>query len=214
MIRGCYDRLYYNIKVYHHQQAQSSSKELLLQVTANMSVPSLKTTAIFTILTTALLIPIECSRITPFEDESFVTKVCKKTPYFDLCMTILFPDRRSYGADAKGLAKIVIERDWNVAKEIQAQAWSLAHDGRKSHDVRSKCGKCALEYNEIVLQLIPRAMRMVDVGKYGVSIEELKDAARKAKACDEQFKGKGASPIINMSVHDISLVAVAIIKLI
>jgi len=129
-------------------------------------------------------------------------------------MTILFPDRRSYGADTKGLAKIMIKKDWNVAKEIQAQASSLARDGRKPRELRSKCGKCAAEYNEIVSELIPRAMKMVDAGKYGVSIQELKDAARKAQACDEQFKGKEPSPIVNMSVHDISLVAVAIIKLI
>ncbi|XP_019103854.2 cell wall / vacuolar inhibitor of fructosidase 2 [Beta vulgaris subsp. vulgaris] len=175
----------------------------------------LKISSTFCILIT-LFISIKCSSsLARQEEQDLVTKVCKQTHYFDLCMSILYPDSRKYTTDTKGLAKIVMQKDLTVSKEILDAVLSLAHDKGKSRYVREKCSKCYDNYKTIVVTLLPYATKSLDFGKKDDAIRVLKYTAYYAKACDDEFLKKGMKrPFENMSVHDMSILVADIVKLI
>ncbi|XP_074306540.1 uncharacterized protein LOC141641791 [Silene latifolia] len=172
---------------------------------------SLKMITVYVFMT--LFLMTESSRLAAFRETDMVTEVCKKTLYFDLCMTILFTDSRKHTSDTKGLAKIVLEKDKYIATQILSEVQSLARDTGKRREIREKCGQCAKGYNGIVSKLLPAANKFLDSNKYSSSIEQLKKVANDAKSCDEQFsKANMTEPFNNMSVHDITMVAVGVIQ--
>ena len=163
----------------------------------------------------ALFFLLECSSSLALQQESDVAALCKKTKQFDLCMTIIYPDTRHYGTDPVRFAKIVLDSDSRVAKEILDALKSLTSDKGKAPVVRQKCGKCFEEYKAIVYTLLSTAKKALDSGKNGrgAAIQAFKDIANDAKVCDDQFPD-GDEPFDNMSVQNISMLAVELVQLI
>ncbi|KAL2921077.1 Cell wall / vacuolar inhibitor of fructosidase 1 [Bienertia sinuspersici] len=180
-----------------------------------MNSNSLKIATTLLVLTTLFSL-LECSSLLAHEEEKdFVMNLCKKTHNYDLCMSIIYQDTRKYGTDPKRFAKIVMEKELNVATEILVALESLASDKSESPKIREKCGKCFGKYKAIVYTLLPTAKKALDSGKIGQggAIQAFKDVANYAKACSDQFS-KGSEPFINMSVHDMSMLAIDLVQLI
>ncbi|KDP45596.1 hypothetical protein JCGZ_17203 [Jatropha curcas] len=85
-----------------------------------------------------------------------------------------------------------------------------------SLEERQELRVCADRYSVIIRGDVPQSIEALRTGNYNFAYEGASDAAAEAMSCEEGFSRVGKSPIseINIAVHDVSVVAASINKII
>ncbi|EEF36859.1 cell wall / vacuolar inhibitor of fructosidase 1 [Ricinus communis] len=169
------------------------------------------------LLVFVFIFPVINAAIPSIFGSNLIEKTCRKTPYYQLCISTLVSNPHSFDADIEGLAKIMVHtidakatHTLNRINELleQSQRGSRSHDQKEQQELRD----CADRYNEILKGDVPQAMQALHKGNFRSAKERTFDAAAEAISCEEEFSGQSPLSDMNMKVHDISVVAASILK--
>ncbi|GKV37896.1 hypothetical protein SLEP1_g45865 [Rubroshorea leprosula] len=150
--------------------------------------------------------PIQC-------DDDLIEQICKKTPFYDLCLASLKSNPTTIPMDIKGLATtmadIVLSNATDTLDFIQSEI-KQASDPQMERAL----AYCAELYIPVVKYNLPQAIEALSKGQYAFAADGISDAAKEADACEKNFSGSLKSPLTvrNKLVHSLSDVAVAIVK--
>lgn len=172
-----------------------------------MRAPICNCTPIFFLLLilTISLPPIQCD---------LVDQICKKTPFYDLCIATLKSNTNSKASDVKGLASemadILLANATDTLNYIRAQI-TQAPDPKMERAL----AYCAELYIPVVKYNLPQAIDALSKGQFAFASDGISDAAKEADACEKNFSGSMKSPLSdrNKLLHSLSDVAVAIVKI-
>ncbi|XP_022760716.1 cell wall / vacuolar inhibitor of fructosidase 1 [Durio zibethinus] len=168
---------------------------------ASVSSPS-----IFLLLLTISLPSIQC--------DDLVDQICKKTPFYDLCISTLRSNTNSTDLDVKGLASVVADillaNATDTLNYIQAQI-----NQTSDPQMERALAYCAELYIPVVKYNLPQAIDALSKGQFTFASYGISDAAKEADACEKNFSGSLKSPLSdrNKLLHSLSDVAVAIVKI-
>ncbi|OMO53478.1 Pectinesterase inhibitor [Corchorus capsularis] len=145
-----------------------------------------------------------------------VDQICKKTPFYDLCISTLRSNSNNSAesSDVKGLASvaadILLSNATDTLNYIQSQI-SQTSDPQMERAL----AYCAELYIPVVKYNLPQAIEALSKGKFEFASDGISDAAKQADACEKNFSGSLNSPLSdrNKLLHSLSDVAVAIVKL-
>ncbi|OMO58511.1 Pectinesterase inhibitor [Corchorus olitorius] len=142
---------------------------------------------------------------------NLVETTCKKTPFYNLCLSTLQSDPRSSKADVAGLAHIGADKVKARATATLRQITVLLK-GAKDPKLKTALTECLDLYNTIIKYDIPVAIDAVVKGNPKFGVESAADAANEANDCERRFI---KSPISgsNKAVHDLSSMVASIVQL-
>ncbi|KAJ0092141.1 hypothetical protein Patl1_24839 [Pistacia atlantica] len=147
------------------------------------------------------------------DNDDLIEKICRKTPFHDLCVATLQPIANTPGSNIKGLAS-------SVANIVLGNATDTLHyiEGliKQTSDPKEEraLAECAELYISVVKYELPQAIEALSKGQYGFANYGISDAAKLVDQCDKGFPGKSGSPLSdrNKLIHSLSQIAVAIIN--
>lgn len=140
-------------------------------------------------------------------DTSLIQTTCNKTPYNNLCVSVLQSDARSSAAhDVERLAVIAAEKLSGEAKKTLKQVELLAGKDRRYKT-------CLDAYNIVVDADVPEILQATP-GNPKFAEQGANDVGVEAESCGKSIKGsKSDIGDRNKFVHDWSLVVSAIVRL-
>ncbi|GAB4842538.1 hypothetical protein Ancab_012512 [Ancistrocladus abbreviatus] len=138
-----------------------------------------------------------------------VTRICRKTPNFYVCVTIL---NGSPARDVKSLALSAINALKAKVTNAQKVVNTILGKSKEPGFVQS-LKNCQNKYHFIQANNIVQAYAEVQIRDFVPAEDAIGDVANKVGACDGGFTGKLKSPLafINKEIQDIARVIVAII---
>ncbi|GLU08544.1 hypothetical protein SLE2022_254500 [Rubroshorea leprosula] len=137
---------------------------------------------------------------------TIIQPTCKKTPFYDLCVSVLQTDSRSATADVQGLAVVAADKLAGKSTATLKQITSLA-----KKDPRYKA--CLESYNIVVKYDMQEILQAVS-GDPKFAEQGASDVANEADTCGKSIQSfKSVVADSNKFVHDFSLVVVAIVRL-
>ncbi|WCJ34971.1 hypothetical protein M5689_016247 [Euphorbia peplus] len=145
-----------------------------------------------------------------------IDQTCKRTPYYELCVYSLLSNPHSFSTDINGLAKIMV---YNIEAQTSLGLHRinniLEHGQSIKPKDRQRLKDCANRYKAIIKGDVPESIEAIKTGNYKFAEEGTFDAANEAMSCEQEFTG-GSSPLsdANVAVHDVSVVAASIVKII
>ena len=151
----------------------------------------------------------QCAALPP--DGDLIVRICRQTPFYDLCISSLKSKPQSSGADVTGLALIMVDELKTKATETLNHVNGLLHGNpRLKRPLRS----CADKYRAVIGGDIPEAVEALQKGNPKFAEQGANDAADEAGSCEDGFSGSGGSPLTekNKAVHDVAAVAAAIVR--
>ncbi|XVE82300.1 hypothetical protein DITRI_Ditri15bG0137100 [Diplodiscus trichospermus] len=143
-----------------------------------------------------------------------VDQICKKTPFYDLCISTLRSNTNTNGSDVKGLASVMA--DTLLANATDTLSYIRAQINQTSDPQMERAlAYCAELYIPVVKYNLPQAIDALSKGQFAFASDGLSDAAKQADACEKKFSGSTKSPLSdrNKLLHGLSDVAVAIVKI-
>ncbi|XVF38897.1 hypothetical protein REPUB_Repub20aG0142500 [Reevesia pubescens] len=145
---------------------------------------------------------------------NLIETTCKRTPFYNLCVSTLQSDPRGSNADGAGLAHIGADKLKVKATATLRQITGLLK-GAKDPKLKMALRKCFDLYNIIIKYDVPVAIQAVSLGDPKFGVQYLTDAAIEADSCERSFKNQPKFPISssNKVVHDLSNVVASIIQL-
>ncbi|XP_011019524.1 PREDICTED: uncharacterized protein LOC105122226 [Populus euphratica] len=167
------------------------------------SVSSLSILLLYTLLLSAPLPLTQCGDL--------VDKICKKTPFYDLCVLSLQPNS---GTDVKSLASkmanLVLSNVTDTLNFIQGLVKQ-----ETGTSLERPLAECAELYIPVVKYNLPQAIDALIRGRYGFANYVFSDVSKQADACEKHFSGENESPLTerNKLISNLSDVAVAIINI-
>ncbi|XP_022760929.1 cell wall / vacuolar inhibitor of fructosidase 1-like [Durio zibethinus] len=149
-----------------------------------------------------------------YSDNNLIETTCKKTPFFDLCVSTLKSDPRSSTADVAGLALIAADSVKAKALATLNQVTGLIKSATDPKLLKA-LNHCFDSYNNILQVDIAAAIQAIVKRDSKFAVNSATDAANKAQGCDNGFANPPKSPISNgnKAVHDLSVVLESIAKL-
>ncbi|XVF66084.1 hypothetical protein PTKIN_Ptkin10aG0005800 [Pterospermum kingtungense] len=147
-------------------------------------------------------------------DDDLVDQICRKTPFYDLCISTLRSNSNTTNSDVKGLASvmadILLANATDTLNYIQAQI-----NQTSDPQMERALAYCAELYIPVVKYNLPQAIDALSKGQFEFASDGLSDAAKQADACEKNFSGSMKSPLTdrNKLLHSLSDVAVAIVKI-
>ncbi|KAE8666531.1 hypothetical protein F3Y22_tig00112498pilonHSYRG00309 [Hibiscus syriacus] len=146
---------------------------------------------------------------------NLIERTCRQTPFYDLCMWSLKPSPESRDANVNKLAQIVVESLKTQATETLDLIDELLQDGLSLNPVMKKAlTSCAERYNVIIRGDVPEINEALKTGNYKSAEKGANDAAIEANSCEIEFPAKSPLSDMNKVVHDVSVVAASIVKII
>lgn len=147
------------------------------------------------------------------DDDDLIEKICKRTPFYDLCLATLQPISNTSSSDIKGLAS-------SMANIVLGNATDTLHyiEGliKQTSDPKEEraLAECAELYISVVKYELPQAIEALSKGQYGFANYGISDAAKLVDQCEKGFSGTKESPLSdrNKLIHSLSQIAVAIIN--
>ncbi|GMP57152.1 hypothetical protein CsSME_00021355 [Camellia sinensis var. sinensis] len=141
---------------------------------------------------------------------SLITTTCQKTPFYQLCISTLTADPRSRSSNLTTLGLIVVDATKIKSTSTLTQINKLINS---TPQLRGPLKNCVDLYNGI-LGVIPTAVEALTKGNPKFAESSMVDAANEAESCEKSF-GQSKSPLSDMNkvVHDLSVVATAIIRM-
>ncbi|XP_022761287.1 cell wall / vacuolar inhibitor of fructosidase 1-like [Durio zibethinus] len=145
---------------------------------------------------------------------NLIETTCKKTPFYNLCVSTLQSDPRGSSADVAGLARIGADKVKEKATATLGQITGLL-TGAKDPKLKMALRDCVDYYNAIIKYDVPVAIEAIAKGNPKFGVQSLNDAANEADACERKFQNQPKFPISdsNKVVHDLSAVVASIVQL-
>lgn len=148
------------------------------------------------------------------ENGELVDQICKKTPFYDLCSSILHSNPLSPKTDLKGVALLMVKNILANATDTLSHIEGLIKQ-TSDHQLEQALAFCAETYIPIVKYTLPQAADAISQGRFGFASYCISDAVKEVNTCDKKFSGSTQSPLgdRNGFVQKLVNVASAIIKL-
>ncbi|KAH8495521.1 hypothetical protein Peur_055764 [Populus x canadensis] len=161
------------------------------------------------LFTATLLLTSQCTIVQSAAND-LIAQTCKHTPYYSLCVTSLKSVTKSSGADVQGLALIMVDI---VRAKASTALRFVNQELKRSPGLRRPLRFCASCYDAILTADIPEAIEALQKGDPKFAENGTNDAAVEATSCEDGFRGKSPLTNLNRAVHDTSVVASAITRL-
>ncbi|OAY27627.1 cell wall / vacuolar inhibitor of fructosidase 1 [Manihot esculenta] len=146
------------------------------------------------------------------QSSDLIQQICKKTPFYDLCVSSLTPQNPI--TDVKALASTITTLVLSNATDTLSYIQELIKQGADTQ-LQKPLANCAELYIPVVKYNLPQAIDALLRGQFGFTSYLLSDAGKQAKDCEKNFSGSDQSPLTerNKLVSNLCDVAVAILKL-
>ncbi|KAE8668499.1 hypothetical protein F3Y22_tig00112305pilonHSYRG00176 [Hibiscus syriacus] len=146
---------------------------------------------------------------------NLIERTCRQTPLYDLCIWSLKSSPDSRDANVKKLAQIMVDSLKTRATETLDLIDELLQDGLALDPAMQKAlTSCAERYNVIIKGDVPEINEAFKTGNYKFAEKGANDAAVEANSCEIEFPAKSPLTDMNKVVHDVSVVAASIVKII
>ncbi|XP_074383040.1 cell wall / vacuolar inhibitor of fructosidase 1-like [Apium graveolens] len=137
---------------------------------------------------------------------NLISDTCKRTLNYALCVSTLRSNPSSSTADVAGLGFIVVE---TIKAKSTACIKSMNELSRSNPILKRRVSECLESYKNILNDFIPEA----EQGPPKFAEDGMKGVAQVTEKCVKIFQGLEAPlTTTNKLVHDLSLVAAAIIR--
>lgn len=143
-----------------------------------------------------------------------VDQICKKTPFYDLCSTILHSNPLTPKTDPKGMALIMVNNILANATDTLNYIEMLIKQ-TSDQQLEQQLAFCAESYIPVVKYILPQAADAINQGRFGFASYCIFDAEKELDACNKKFSGSAKSPLGDRTsiVQQLVDVAEAIVKL-
>ncbi|KAK7303659.1 hypothetical protein RJT34_14571 [Clitoria ternatea] len=143
-----------------------------------------------------------------------VDQICKKTPFFDLCSSILHSNPLSPKTDLKGVALLMVN---NILANASDTLSYIEGQIKQTSDrqLEQALAFCAESYIPVVKYILPQAADAISQSRFGFASYCISDAVKEVSTCDKKFSSFSQSPLgdRNDIVQKLVDVASSIIKL-
>ncbi|XP_027333023.1 cell wall / vacuolar inhibitor of fructosidase 1-like [Abrus precatorius] len=148
------------------------------------------------------------------ENEDLIDQICKKTPFYDLCSSILHSNPSTPKDDPKGMALIMVNDILANATDTLSYIEELIKQ-TTDRQLEQQLAFCAESYVPIVKYILPQAADAIRQGQFGFASYNIFYAEKEVTSCDKKFSGSTQSPISdrNSIMQKLVDVAAAIVKL-
>ncbi|KAK4265925.1 hypothetical protein QN277_026912 [Acacia crassicarpa] len=146
----------------------------------------------------------------------FIDQICRKTPFYDLCMATLHSNPLTPKPDLKGAALVMVNNLLANASDTLNYIEGLIKQ-TSDQQLEQALAFCAESYIPIVKYILPQAADAVSQGRFGFASYCVSDAAKEISNCDKKFSGSGQNKSLledrNGILQKLVGVAAAIMKL-
>ncbi|CAK8563786.1 unnamed protein product [Lathyrus sativus] len=146
------------------------------------------------------------------EDDDLIDQICKKTPFYDLCSSILHANPLAPKSDPKGMALIMVNDLLANASDTLSFIEELIKR-TSDKDLEQQLAFCAESYIPVVKYIIPQAAEAISQGRFGFASYSIVDAEKEIDACNKKFSGSSVLGDRNSIMQKLVDVAAAIVKL-
>ncbi|CAN1806392.1 Cell wall / vacuolar inhibitor of fructosidase 1 [Linum perenne] len=148
--------------------------------------------------------------LTTAEGTPLIKETCKQTPDYALCVTLL-SSRAAKATTVKSLALAMIDVVKAKATATSLQIKKLIKT-TSSPQLKAALQTCDSNYGVIIDFDVPGAVTEVKYGNPKFGVDSMVDSAAESQNCEDQFRGKGKSPLTsrNEDVRRVSDVAAAV----
>lgn len=145
------------------------------------------------------------------KDNNLIQNTCKSTPNYALCVSTLRSNPKSSRADVTGLGLIIINA---VKAKSTVELQSITRLSDSNPNLKKQLSECVEDYKIILSDLIPEAVQALTLGDPKFGEDGMNGVVHVADQCVRSFQALHSPiPSNNKLVHDLSLVAVSIIRL-
>ncbi|KAK7412866.1 hypothetical protein VNO78_04569 [Psophocarpus tetragonolobus] len=147
-------------------------------------------------------------------NSDFGEEICKNTPFYDLCSSILHANPQSQNSDPKGVALLMVNSILANASDTLSFIEGLIKQ-TSDRDLEQALAFCAESYIPIVKYTLPQAAQAISQARFGFAGYCISDALKQVISCDNKFSRAIQTPLggRNDFVQKLVSVASAIIKL-
>lgn len=147
-------------------------------------------------------------------DGDLVDQICKKTPFYDLCSSILHSNPLAPKSDPKGMALIMVNGILTNATDTLSYIEELIKQ-TSDEQLEQQLAFCAESYIPVVKYILPQAADAINQGRFGFASYCIVDAQKEVNACDKKFSGASQAPLSDRNdiMQKLVDVAAAIVKL-
>ncbi|XP_047155201.1 cell wall / vacuolar inhibitor of fructosidase 1-like [Vigna umbellata] len=148
------------------------------------------------------------------DDGDLVDQICRKTPFYDLCSSILHSNPMAPKSDPKGMALIMVNNIQENATETLSYIEELIKQ-TSDEQLEQQLDFCAESYIPVVKYILPQAADAISQGRFGFASYCIVDAQKEVNACDKKFSGSSQAPLSDRNdiMQKLVDVAAAIVKL-
>ena len=166
------------------------------------------------LLSSILSTPSQSSILWKDEDGDLIDQICKKTPFYDLCSSILHSNPLTPKTDPKGMALIMVNNIQANATDTLNYIEELIKQ-TSDQQLEQELAFCAESYIPVVKYILPQAADAISQDKFGFASYCISDAEKEVDACNKKFSGTNQSPLgdRNSIMQKLVDVAAAIVKL-
>ncbi|XP_068660724.1 cell wall / vacuolar inhibitor of fructosidase 1-like [Aristolochia californica] len=126
------------------------------------------------------------SAIATMKNVDTIEKACKRTSHVDLCVSSLESDKRSFGEDYHGLARISLEQALAKGNGVSLQVLKLLSE--TSDDVMATdLTECGRRYSNIV-HMVEDSLQAFDSQSYVLAQFQLSSCIFDASMCKQAFE--------------------------
>ncbi|EEF43119.1 cell wall / vacuolar inhibitor of fructosidase 1 [Ricinus communis] len=165
-------------------------------------------------LSSTLLVIVLVFLLPLIRSDDLINRTCKKTPYYDLCVSSLQSNSQASSADVKGLASTMANITLSNATHTLYYSQEII-DQNTNPELERALTYCAEVYIPIVDYILPQAIDGVRNGHFGFFKYGILDAEEKVQACDKKIPDSVKLPLTEMNrvMQNLCNVSVALIKI-
>ncbi|XP_028760120.1 cell wall / vacuolar inhibitor of fructosidase 1-like [Neltuma alba] len=146
----------------------------------------------------------------------FIDQICRKTPFYDLCIATLHSNPLTRKPDLKGAALVMVNNLLANTSDTLNYIEGLIKQ-TSDQQLEQALAFCAESYIPIVKYTLPQAADAVSQGRFGFASYCISDAAKEINNCDKRFSGSAQNKSLlgdrNGVLQKLVGVASAIMKL-
>lgn len=146
---------------------------------------------LYLLLSSLMLTPTQqASDLNTTSSGDFIDQICRKTPFYDICMATLHSNPITTKPDLKGAALVMVNNLLANASDTLNYIEGLIKQ-TSDQQLEQTLAYCAESYIPIVKYTLPQAADAVSQGRFGFASYCISDSAKEVNNCDKKFS---ASP--------------------